>query len=94
MVVTLAVGFYDSIPRIVKEFNAKCMINQITSCISLQYNNITNLIYFSGAEGITVTFKGKLAEILGFNPGVPFEIPSTPMFRKHYAAPHPDDIHG
>ena len=58
------------------------------------YNNIANHVYFSGAEGTTTTFKGKLAEILGFKPWVPFTIPVTPNSRKHYAAPHPADIHG
>ena len=80
-----------TIPR---EFNSKCMLNPATSRLSLQYNNITNHVYFLGAEGTSITFKGKLAEILGFNPGEAFTIPQTPSFRKHYAAPHPADIHG
>ena len=94
LTIPLSVGFYDSIPRIVKEFNSKCLIHQATSHISMQYNNITNLIYFSGAEGTILTFKGRLAEILGFKPGVLFPLPPSTNFRKHYAAPHPADIHG
>ena len=48
--ITLFAGFYDSIPRILKEFNSKCLVNPITSRLSLQYNNITNHVYFSGEK--------------------------------------------
>ncbi|MDG2555500.1 hypothetical protein P7M41_26250, partial [Vibrio parahaemolyticus] len=92
--ITMFAGFYDSIPRILKEFNAKCIANPITSRLGLQYNNITNHVYFSGGEGYKVTFRGKLAEILGFKPGEPFEIPATTIFKKIYASPHPADIFG
>ena len=85
------VGFYDSIPSILKELNSKCLSNPITSRLSLQYNNITNRVYFSGGEGYDVTFRGKLAEILGFNPD---ETVVIPRFEKIYTAPHPADIFG
>ena len=94
LTIQLSVGFYDSVPRIVKEFNSKCLLHQATSRISMQYNNITNFIYFSGAEGSILTFKGRLAEILGFKPGVPFALPPSLNFRKHYVAPYPADIYG
>ena len=41
-----------------------------------------------------MTFRGKLAEILVFKPGDPFEIPAVPILKKIYAAPHPADILG
>lgn len=67
--VDLTIGFYDTIPRLLKEFNTGAVVHQATSHINLQNNNKTKGIYFSGAEGISLTFKCHLDAILGFNPG-------------------------
>ena len=91
--ISLAVGFYDTIPRILKEFNAKCIVTPRISRMSLVYNNITNRVIFSGAEGYSLTFKGRLAVMLGFNPGEAVNIPATLNLKKQHTAPHPADIH-
>lgn len=92
-IISLAVGFYDTIPRILKEFNAKCIVTPQVSRMSLVYNNITNRVIFSGAEGYSLTFKGRLAVMLGFNPGEAVNIPATLNLKKQHTAPHPADIH-
>lgn len=91
---TLSVGFYDSVTRILKEFNNRCMLSPVTSSINLQYNNITNRIHITGAGGTSLAFKGRLALILGFNPGEVFTIPRESVYKKQVTAPHPADIYG
>lgn len=93
-VLTLAQGHYDTVQRIVKEFNSKCIVNSATSRISLHYNYITNHIFVTGAEGLAITFRGRLAEILGFEPGNPFIVHDVINFKKPSAAPYPADIYG
>lgn len=48
--VTLSVGFYDTIPKIVKEFNAHVIQNPSTARVTMQYNYMTNHVYFMGAK--------------------------------------------
>ncbi|MGL4878520.1 hypothetical protein, partial [Paraclostridium dentum] len=94
--ITLSVGFYETVTKIVKEFNARVNENPSTARVSMQYNNITNPkpVYFMGANGLTFIFKGKLAHIWGFKPGVAFIIPVDSEKKKIHIPPYPADIHG
>lgn len=88
----LTLGFYDTIYKLVKEINYHLANNEALAHINLQYNNITNKIHLFGAEGFSFIFKARLAEMLGFHPGVPFKADKTSS--KQTPAPHPSDIYG
>ena len=90
--VTLVPGVYVDIRSIVTEINNLLPLQTLTKKITLMYNVITNRAFFMNAEGLIVTFKGRLAIILGFKPGKPFSIPSLKHSKKY--APHPADIYG
>lgn len=90
--IDLTLGFYDTIYKLLKEINHHLGNNETLSHINLQYNNIANKIHVFGARGYSFIFRGQLAEMLGFVPGIPFEVDSTNSKQK--PAPHPADIFG
>ena len=87
----LPTGHYDSITKIIKELNSIIAGDPITKRVTAMYNAIKNKIFFMGAEGMTVIFRGRLALILGFDPNESFEILQNQGVQY---APHYADLYG
>ena len=86
----IPVGYYDSIPRVIKEINGH--IQKYAKRLTMMHNSITNRVFFTGDDIGSIMLKGRLAHILGFTPGEEFELhPSTTPI---VYAPHPSDIYG
>lgn len=102
--VALPPGLYDNIPSLVKDINE--LLTQFVANFVMQYSIAENRVYFRAPSGSTITFKGRLAIILGFKPGATFNIlPVKTSYRgrtlkpeanpeKRGFAPHPADIYG
>lgn len=87
--IELSVGHYTSVEQIIKEFNLKCQQQPGTADIKTQYNTVSNYVGVMGPRGSVLTFRGRLAEILGFKTEEPFV-----LHYKNTYAPHPADIYG
>lgn len=83
--IELALGCFNLVASV------ECMFSPGMSHITMNYNNITNKVFFTGGAVCHLAFKGRLAEILGFIPDSVFEIHPNPHVK--YVAPHPADIH-
>lgn len=88
-VIRPTLGFYNDIHKLVKEINSQLANVKDLSSIKLMYNDITSKIYVLRADGLNFIFRGRLAEILGFEPDATFRVEETPT-----KAPHPADIFG
>ena len=88
----IPVGYYDNIPKIVKEINSH--IVRHTKKMTMLYNGITNRVFFTGEDSGGIKFKGRLAQILGFKPNVYFPIRPDTAAITAGVAPHPADIYG
>lgn len=69
---TATPGFYTTMPQIVTEINKRLTADDM-NYIQLQYNSITNRICILPVRDVQLTFRGKLAQMLGFTPGEVFE---------------------
>ena len=49
--IRLAVGYYNTIASVVKEYNMKCASTPTTAHITMNYNQVTNKIFFTGGDG-------------------------------------------
>ena len=90
--ITLPPGSYSDIRSIITEINNLMILHPLTKKITMMYNVITNRVFFMNAEGLVVTFRGRLAIILGFKPSTPFSIPALKYSKKY--APHAADLYG
>lgn len=66
--------------------------------IQLQYNIITNRVSILPIRDIEITFRGKLAQMLGFTPGIAFDTPEDSLLsddgipEELYMAQHVADL--
>lgn len=92
--VALAVGVYETMDDIVKEFNFRISMLDNMEGVTMIYNVVKNIIYLTGsAQGMSLTFRGRVAAMLGFKPEQPFSIHHDKRFKTYYA-PYPADIYG
>lgn len=86
----LATGFYESITRLLEHINKTITKHTPQVDIKLYHESIRNRVYIKGSDFLSLGFRGKLANILGFNPGEMYPADKT----RALFAPHPADIHG
>lgn len=103
VVLSATQGFYTTMSQIIAELNS-CLSENDMGHIELDYNNITNKVSVLPTRDVELTFQGKLAQMLGFIPGVPFKThegittfrsqprTNTVLTQMPYLAPHPADV--
>ena len=92
--IVMARAYYENIPELVKEFNELFGMLPYMGGMMMRYHIVKQHVYFSGpSKGLSFTFRGKVAAMLGFNPGEPFKTPPDREVRFYYA-PHRADVHG
>lgn len=94
--IKMAVGYYPTMAKLIAEVNYLLYKESIT----LGYDVVINKVYLKKMDPeVSLTFKGRLAQMLGVIPGVAWGTPSEstmgnqPDVTRHYAQ-YPADIHG